>query len=182
MQGFSSSACVHGSTQSQFCGIARSLRNCTLSSPSQLRSRQPLSVEARRQCMLTGKKANNGYNVTFSHTRNKTLQGANLQEKKVYWPERQRLVTLKISTKAIKTIEKRGLAVMAKEIGLDLASLPYRDVRPGRTEWLAAHQPAQPAQSKKGKMKNPTKLAASKKAPKVPYYLEGSARVVLKRD
>jgi hypothetical protein len=45
MQGFSSSACVHGSTQSQFCGIARSLRNCTLSSPSQLRSRQSLSVE-----------------------------------------------------------------------------------------------------------------------------------------
>lgn len=49
--------------------------------------------------MLTGRKANNGYNVTFSHIRNKKLQGANLQEKKVYWPERQRWVTLKISTK-----------------------------------------------------------------------------------
>ena len=50
--------------------------------------------------MLTGKKANNGYNVTFSHIRNKKLQGANLQDKKVYWPEMQRWVTLKVSTKA----------------------------------------------------------------------------------
>ena len=50
--------------------------------------------------MLTGKKANNGYNVTFSHIRNKKLQGANLQDRKVYWPEMQRWVTLKVSTKA----------------------------------------------------------------------------------
>jgi large subunit ribosomal protein L28 len=43
--------------------------------------------------------ANNGYNVTFSHKRNKKLQGVNLQEKKVYWPAKQRWVTLKLSTK-----------------------------------------------------------------------------------
>ena len=40
--------------------------------------------------MLTGKKANNGYTVSFSHIRNKKLQGANLQYKRVYWPEQQR--------------------------------------------------------------------------------------------
>ncbi len=65
--------------------------------------RRPLTpcaaAAARRQCALTGKVANNGYNVTFSHKRNKKLQGVNLQEKKVYWPEKQRWVTLKISTK-----------------------------------------------------------------------------------
>ncbi len=49
--------------------------------------------------MLTGKVANNGYNVTFSHIRNKKLQGANLQWKKVYWPEMERWVSLKISTR-----------------------------------------------------------------------------------
>ena len=57
-----------------------------------------------------------------------------------------------------------------------------RDARPGRTEWLAAN-PARPAVSKKGnRMKNSEKLAASKKKPAVPYYLEGSSRVVFKRE
>ena len=32
-----------------------------------------------RKCMLTGKRANNGYTVSFSHIRNKKLQQANLQ-------------------------------------------------------------------------------------------------------
>ena len=43
-------------------------------------------------CDLTGKKANNGYALTFSHKRNKKLQQVNLQYKKVYWPEGQRWV------------------------------------------------------------------------------------------
>lgn len=45
---------------------------------------------ASRVCDLTGKRANNGYVVTFSHKRNKKLQQVNLQYKKVYWPEGQR--------------------------------------------------------------------------------------------
>ena len=32
-----------------------------------------------RKCMLTGKKANNGRSISFSHIRNKTLQQVNLQ-------------------------------------------------------------------------------------------------------
>lgn len=37
--------------------------------------------------------------VTFSHKRNKKLQHVNLQYKKVFWPEGQRWVKLRISTK-----------------------------------------------------------------------------------
>ena len=48
---------------------------------------------------MTGKKANNGYVVTFSHKRNKKLQHINLQEKKVYWPEGSRWVKLRVCTK-----------------------------------------------------------------------------------
>ncbi len=47
---------------------------------------------------MTGKKANNGYVVTFSHKRNKKLQGANLQWKRLYWPEGKRWVRLRVST------------------------------------------------------------------------------------
>ena len=32
-----------------------------------------------RKCMLTGKKANNGWTVSFSHIRNKKKQQVNLQ-------------------------------------------------------------------------------------------------------
>ncbi|EIE25152.1 hypothetical protein COCSUDRAFT_13362 [Coccomyxa subellipsoidea C-169] len=98
---------------------------------------------ASRTCQLTGKKANNGYVVTFSHKRNKKLQGANLQYKRLFWPEEKRWVRMRISTKAMKTVEKRGLQVMAKEAGIDLYSLPYVDARPERQEWLA-QQPRHP--------------------------------------
>lgn len=39
----------------------------------------------KRQCQLTGKKANNGYSISFSHQRNKKLQQPNLQWKKIWY-------------------------------------------------------------------------------------------------
>ena len=64
------------------------------------------SVASGRKCHLTGQKANNGYNVTFSHKRNKKLQHVNLQERKVYWPEKQRWVKIKLSTKVNRTTSR----------------------------------------------------------------------------
>ena len=139
-----------------------------------------------RVCQLTGTKANNGYVVTFSHKRNKKLQQPNLQMKRLFWAEEGRWVRLRVCARAIKSVEKKGLAAMAKEAGLDLSSLPYTDAGKGRTEWLAA-QPVVPPQSKKRvgssrKMKNPEKLAASTKAPLVARYVIGGPRVILTRD
>ena len=73
-----------------------------------------------RRCQLTGKKANNGFSISHSHRRTKRLQHVNLQMKRVWWPEGNRFVRLKLSTKAIKTLEKKGISAMAKEAGLDL--------------------------------------------------------------
>ena len=73
-----------------------------------------------RRCQLTGKKANNGYSISHSHRRTKRLQQANLQTKRLWWAEGNRFVKLKISTKALKTIEVKGLAAMAKEAGINL--------------------------------------------------------------
>ena len=50
-----------------------------------------------------------------------------------------------LALQAIKTIEKKGLQTMAKEVGLDLMSLPYIDCSSNRQEWLAK-QPKVPAQ------------------------------------
>jgi large subunit ribosomal protein L28 len=73
-----------------------------------------------RQCELTGKKANNAFAISHSHRRTKRLQHANLQPKRVWWPEGKRWVKLLLSTKAIKTLEKKGLQAMAKEAGINL--------------------------------------------------------------
>jgi large subunit ribosomal protein L28 len=73
-----------------------------------------------RKCQLTGKKANNAYAVSHSHRRTKKLQHANLQDKRVWWSEGNRWVKLRLSTKAIKTLQKKGLQTMAKEAGINL--------------------------------------------------------------
>lgn len=73
-----------------------------------------------RKCQLTGKKANNAYAISHSHRRTKKLQEVNLQWKRVWWAEGNRWVRLRLSTKAIKTLETKGLAAMAKEAGINL--------------------------------------------------------------
>jgi large subunit ribosomal protein L28 len=73
-----------------------------------------------RICQLTGKKANNAFSVSHSHRRTKRLQHANLQDKRIWWPEGNCFVKLRISTKALKTLDNRGLSAMAKEAGIDL--------------------------------------------------------------
>lgn len=163
---------LQGSVRSSFHGLTQAFQSLSMS-PQQGRTLK-LAVQASRVCDLTGKKANNGYNVTFSHKRNHKLQHVNLQDKKVYWPEGQRWVKLRLSTKALKTIEKKGLQVMAKEAGLDLSKLPYVDARPARTEWLAKQGAAKPPMAKNPRrMKNPEKLAASKKTPLVAEFVAG---------
>lgn len=51
-----------------------------------------------------------------------------------------------------------------------------RDARPGRTEWLAstAAERRPPMSKKRNLMKNPEKLAASKKKPVVAEYVIGN--------
>lgn len=75
-----------------------------------------------RKCQLTGKKANNAYAISHSHRRTKKLQEANLQSKRVWWPQGNRWVKLRLSTKAIKTLgSKKSLEAFAREAGIDLS-------------------------------------------------------------
>mmetsp|Transcript_4057 Transcript_4057/g.15063 ORF Transcript_4057/g.15063 Transcript_4057/m.15063 type:complete len:209 (-) Transcript_4057:153-779(-) len=115
---------------------------------------ESIQGKSGRKCMLTGKKANNGWSVSFSHIRNKKLQGVNLQYKRVYWPEKQRYVRLRISTSAMKSINKIGLEAMAKRAGLDLESLAYSDASAERREWLVENG-AEPQRKNKRAPKGP---------------------------
>jgi large subunit ribosomal protein L28 len=68
-----------------------------------------------RVCDLTGKKAMTGNNVSFSLNRTKRKFDVNLVKKRFYIPEEDRWVTLKVSTRALKTINKKGISAMLKE-------------------------------------------------------------------
>ena len=74
-----------------------------------------------RVCVLTGARANNGMAVSHSHIRTKKLQQVNLQKRRLWWQERNKWVTLRISTKALKSIQKVGLSKFAKSQGVDLS-------------------------------------------------------------
>ncbi|KAJ9541958.1 hypothetical protein OSB04_028464 [Centaurea solstitialis] len=109
-----------GFATSQFSGLKISYDQCAsankLSSPIKL----PLQPVARRICPFTGKKSNRKNLVSHSNHKTKKLQFVNLQYKRVWWEAGKRFVKLRLSTKALKTIEKNGLDAVAKKAGIDL--------------------------------------------------------------
>jgi large subunit ribosomal protein L28 len=66
-------------------------------------------------CDLTGKKAMKGNNVSFSNRRTKRRFKANLQNKKFFIEETGEWITLKVSTSAIKTINKNGVSASLRK-------------------------------------------------------------------
>ena len=73
-----------------------------------------------RVCELTGARANNGMAVSHSHIRTKKLQQVNLQKRRLWWEEGNKWVNLRISNKALKSIQKLGLDKFAKSQGINL--------------------------------------------------------------
>ena len=68
-----------------------------------------------RVCQITGKKVVSGNNVSHSNKKTKRKFYPNLQTKRFYIPEEDKWVTLKVSTAAIRNINKKGIsAVMAE--------------------------------------------------------------------
>ncbi|MGB5941337.1 MAG: 50S ribosomal protein L28 [Leeuwenhoekiella sp.] len=68
-----------------------------------------------RVCELTGKKAMVGNNVSHAMNKTKRKFDANLIKKRFYIPEEDKWITLKISTAALKNINKKGIAAVLKE-------------------------------------------------------------------
>lgn len=68
-----------------------------------------------RVCELTGKKAITGNNVSFSNKKNKRKFNVNLTRKRFYIPEEDKWVTLRVSTSALKNINKKGITAVIKE-------------------------------------------------------------------
>merc|ERR1712217_713093 len=90
-----------------------------------------------RKDLLTGQKRNKANNISFSNKKTRKWQEVNLQRKKIYWYEGHRSVNLRITTKTIKTIDKKGLLTLAKKNGIDLWKIPFKDYRSQRLEYIA---------------------------------------------
>ena len=73
-----------------------------------------------RKCKLTGKGPLSGNNVSFSQKKTKRRFLPNLQTKKVFVPELNRTVRIKMSARAIRTVDKIGLMNYLKKQNLAL--------------------------------------------------------------
>jgi large subunit ribosomal protein L28 len=68
-----------------------------------------------KTCQITGRKRMKGCNVSHSKLHTKRDFSLNLKNKKFWSEAEQRYITLKVSAKGIRTIEKKGLDAAVKE-------------------------------------------------------------------
>ena len=66
-------------------------------------------------CDITGKKVMVGNNVSRSNRKTKRKFNPNLQTKKFFIPESGEWITLKVSTSALRTIDKNGITSVLKK-------------------------------------------------------------------
>jgi large subunit ribosomal protein L28 len=71
-----------------------------------------------RVCEITGKRSQVGNRVSHANNKTKRWFRPNLKTKRFFVPEEGKWVTLKVSTKAIKTINKKGITAVIKEARL----------------------------------------------------------------
>ena len=76
-----------------------------------------------RVCQVTGKKPIVGHTVSHSNIKTKRRFLPNLQTKRFYFAEEERWITLKLSTDALRTINKNGLLSVIKQMRADGAKI-----------------------------------------------------------
>ena len=73
-----------------------------------------------RKCKLSGKGPLVGNNVSFSQKKTKRRFLPNIQTKRIFVPELDRHVRIKMSVRAMRTVDKLGLMPYLKKQGLSL--------------------------------------------------------------
>ncbi len=68
-----------------------------------------------RVCQITGKRPQTGNSVSHANNKTKRRFLPNLHTKRFFVPEDGKWITLKVSTTAIKTINKRGISSVLKQ-------------------------------------------------------------------
>jgi len=68
-----------------------------------------------RVCQITGKRPRSGNNVSHAHNKTKRKFLINLFKKRFYLPEEDKWITLKVSSTALRTINKNGIDAVLKK-------------------------------------------------------------------
>jgi large subunit ribosomal protein L28 len=66
-------------------------------------------------CQLTGTTVMTGNNVSHANNRTRRRYLPNLQKKRIWLPEEKRWITIKATTRALRTLDKKGLMGMLRE-------------------------------------------------------------------
>ncbi len=69
-----------------------------------------------RNCQVTGAEPSFGNSISHSHRRTRRRWNVNVQSKRYWVPSLGRSVTLRVSPRGIKTIDRRGIDVVVAEI------------------------------------------------------------------
>lgn len=69
-----------------------------------------------RRCQLTGTGPTFGNSVSHSHRRTRRRFNANIQDKRFWLPSERRYVRLRLSARAIKTVDRRGIESIVAEL------------------------------------------------------------------
>ena len=76
-----------------------------------------------RKCKLTGIGPMAGNNVSHANNKTRRVQLPNLQWKRIYIPELDRTVRIRLTTRALRTIDKKGLLTYLRDQGLKLKDI-----------------------------------------------------------
>ena len=73
-----------------------------------------------RVCQVSGKRRLVGNSVSHSQRKTKRVQKPNLITKRIYIPEANRTIALKLSARALRTVNKKGAYAYLKEQGIKI--------------------------------------------------------------
>ena len=76
-----------------------------------------------RKCQISGKGAQRGNTVSHANNKRRKTWNANLQNKRVFDSESGTWVRLRVSSRTLRTISKKGLAATLRDNGLSLKDL-----------------------------------------------------------
>ena len=69
-----------------------------------------------RVCDVTGKKPMLGNNVSHAHNKSRRRFNVNLQKKKFWLPDEKRYITLRVSTRGMRIIDKKGIRKVLNDL------------------------------------------------------------------
>lgn len=69
-----------------------------------------------RVCDVTGKKPMYGNSVSHAHNKTRRRFNVNLQKKRFWLPDEKRYITLNVSTRGLRIIDKKGIRKVVNEL------------------------------------------------------------------